>query len=280
MRLIIGIIILLSFSSCEKIKYYDRFSENIGAATRTLAHKGNGECGFTPNTLEAVYEGLKRLDGIEVDVQISINNTVWLSHDYLLPSCGNYNTNCFRETSDNSISQLDSCLGPEDNFTRLEEVFKLMADSFPDKYISIDAKAWTPCDIGNIDMIGELNVVADGILQLTKKHGVKHVMVESETATFLTYIKNRNKDIETYLTAFGDFDRGMGIALEKGFSGISFEYMFKDEITSDHISLLHKHGLKIQLWTLESEEILEEAISIKPDFIQTDLCNIPKVITN
>lgn len=267
------LVFLLGVISCEKIHYYpDR--ENTGSLqTRILAHKAGGECGFTPNTLDAVRYGLKHEDGIEVDVQISANNTVWLRHDYKLPSCGSYFSTCFRETTDEQVAEIDSCLGKQDDFTTLEEVFKLMADSFPNSYISIDAKAWLPCDAKNGDMIGELNVVAEKIIKLKNKYKLTHVMVESETATFLAYVKKHSSGIECYLTTFGDFDRGMLIALDKGFQGLSFQYKFRDEITRDHIRLLHKKGLKIQLWTLADENYYQEALSIGPDFIQTDLCD-------
>jgi len=51
---------------------------------------------------------------------------------------------------------------------------------------------------------------------------------------------------------------------------ISFKYKFKEELNAEHIKLLHRKGLKIQLWTVDSVNNIEEAISINPDFIQTD----------
>ena len=116
-----------------------------------------------------------------------------------------------------------------------------------------------------------MNEIGDEIIRLTKKYEMQNqVMVESETATFLTYIKNNSSGIDYYLTAFGDFERGMRIALEKGYTGIAFKYNFDEDITSEHIQLLRKKGLKIQLWTLVSDEELSEAIKINPDFIQTE----------
>ena len=117
---------------------------------------------------------------------------------------------------------------------------------------------------------GLLNDIADEIINLVDMYKINNVMVESETATFLSYLKKNSNGIESYLATFGDFERGMGIALQKGYSGISFKYKFNEEISSDHISLLRKKGLKIQLWTVNSEVDLLEAISINPDFIQTD----------
>ena len=43
-----------------------------------------------------------------------------------------------------------------------------------------------------------------------------------------------------------------------------------EEIGINEIQLIRRKGLKIQLWTVNSEEYLNEALSINPDFIQTD----------
>ncbi len=51
---------------------------------------------------------------------------------------------------------------------------------------------------------------------------------------------------------------------------IAFKYKFDEEITADHIYLIRKKGLKIQLWVVNEDDIIEEALSINPDFIQSD----------
>jgi hypothetical protein len=82
--------------------------------------------------------------------------------------------------------------------------------------------------------------------------------------------RNSTGGIGLYLTANGDFERAMQLSLESGYQGISFKYKFKEEISADHINLIRKKGLKIQLWTVNSEDDLKEALLINPDFIQTD----------
>ena len=95
-------------------------------------------------------------------------------------------------------------------------------------------------------------------------------MVESETATFLDYVKKYGPGIDTYLLTLGDFERAMQLCLKSGYSGISFKYKFKELITIDDIQLIRRKGLKIELWTLTSEDDIKEALSINPDYIQTD----------
>jgi len=116
-----------------------------------------------------------------------------------------------------------------------------------------------------------MNVIGEEIIALTNKYDLGgRIMIESETASFLNFVKNQSSGIETYLCTWGDFERGMLICLENGFSGISFYYKYKEAITKDHIYMIRKKGLKIQLWTVNDTNDIKEAFSLNPDFIQTD----------
>ncbi len=265
-------LIFFNLLSCEKIKYYPD-KAYLEVETKILAHKtGGGETTpFQENSLEAAGNSFSVLDGIECDIQISKDRTLWLSHNPDLSDCGGTAYRCFAETTDNQIVKLDSCNGNSHNFTRLEDIFAFMSANYPEKYISLDVKAWIPCGTTSIDVPGVMNVIADEVYRLTVKYNLQnHVMAESETASFLNYLKKHSSGIECYLTSLGDFERAMQLTLESGYSGISFKYKFKEELNTEHIKLLRRKGLKIQLWTVDSVNNIEEAISINPDFIQTD----------
>jgi glycerophosphoryl diester phosphodiesterase len=269
--LILGFILSGLFYSCEKIKYYPD-TEMHEVETLILAHRGGAaSSGFPEYSIHAAEYALDMVDGIEVDLQISKNRTIWLCHDALLPSCGNKTYGCIPETSDNQIVELDSCDGTLSAYTRLEEIFDLMHSQYPGKRISLDVKAWYPCSLSGSDVPSIMNVIGDEIIRLTRKYNLQHfVMVESETATFLNYVKRHSSGIDCYLTSLGDFERAMQLSLESGFTGISFKYKFKEEINSENIKLIRRKGLKVQLWTVNSEEDIREALSVNPDFIQTD----------
>ena len=265
-----AILFMIGLASCEKIKYYPD-KEYKEVTTRILAHRGGGYGPYQENTRDAAIYGLTHADGIEVDLQISKDRTIWLSHNVDLPDCGGYFYDCFPEATDIEILRLDLCNGTAYNFSPLEGIFDFMASNFPEKYISLDVKAWSPCRITSVGITGVMNVIADEIIRLTKKYNLQdHVMVESETATILNYLQRHSSGIGIYLTAFGDFERGMLLSLEQGYTGISFNYKEMEEIGLNEIQLIRRKGLKIQLWTVNSEEDLNEALSINPDFIQTD----------
>jgi glycerophosphoryl diester phosphodiesterase len=271
-QLIISFIIATVLYSCDKINYYpDKDFKEV--KTLILAHKtgGSDTSQYLENTLYAAKHSLAIVDGIECDLQLSKDKTVWLSHSVDLPDCGGVSYKCFPEATNSQIKTLDSCNGNTVTYNKLEEIFEYMSSNYPEKYISLDVKTWSPCAVTSSDVLGLMNVIADEIIRLTAKYNLQdHVMVESETATFLNYMKNHSSGIECYLTSFGDFERAMQLSLEAGYAGISFKYKSGEDISRESIQLIRKKGLKIQLWTVDDVNYIQEALSINPDFIQTD----------
>lgn len=260
--------------SCNKIKYYPD-KEYGDVNTLILAHRagGGGTSNLQENSLEAAKYGLSFVDGIEVDIQLSKSRTLWLYHGAEIPECGGITYECFPEIFDYQVIQLDSCNEDELNFTKLEDIFAYMTTYYPEKYISLDVQPWYPCASTSLNIVGEMNVIADEIIRLTKKYNFQnHVMVESQTATFLDNIKKNSTGIECYLTSWGGSERAMLLALTAGYTGISVKFKpeVEKEVTAEDIYLMRKKGLKIQLWSVSSEEDIIEALSITPDYIQTD----------
>jgi glycerophosphoryl diester phosphodiesterase len=262
--------LLATCIQCERVDYYpDKPLLNV--VTRVLAHKGGGGSFGDGNSFEACVYGLERLDGIECDIQRGSDNTLWLSHSSAVPACGSFAGKCFASLREDAIIEIDSCLGNDLNIARLETIFDYASKNHPSKILSLDVKAWSPCDIGGINVTRQMNQMAAQIILLTKHYGLEHrVMVESETGDFLYYVKTHSDFIETYLTTLGDFELGAARALEAGFTGISYQFNAGEKIVKEQVELLHRKGLKIQLWTIYDSEALERAKALGVDFIQTD----------
>jgi glycerophosphoryl diester phosphodiesterase len=259
----------LSFIGCQRVEY---FPDNPIVVEHTifLAHHSGGDLD-KPNTLKAAKYGFENLPGIECDIEMGLNGSLWLDHSAYLPACGSFKETLYADASDNQIIELDTCLGNEINFYRLDSVFMYMSKNAPDKLISLDVKAWKPSNVLTENIISQMNKLAQAIINLTLKYNLSNrVMVESETGDFLYYIRSHSTGIETYLSTLGDFELGVSRAINGHFSGISFKYQFKEEISKEHIDMIHRKGLKIHLWTLNDTNIIKEALLMKPDFIQTD----------
>lgn len=264
-------LLILGLVSCNKIKYVENKQVSF-ENTRVLGHRGGGDEGeFLSNTVLAANDGFDRIDGVEIDVQISKDGTVWLAHDVDHTDCSNFSFSCFPDTEDEVLQSIDSCGTDPFHFSTLEEVFALMSSDYPEKYISIDVKSWFPCDISSLNVLSKLNDIGDEIIRLTEQFDLNgHVIVESEIGAFLTYVRNNSEGIQTHVLSLGDFDAGVFAVVNGGHHGMSHKFSLDQNITKEEIEVFKSKGYTVQLWTVNSQEEIDAAIALEPDFIQTD----------
>lgn len=96
------------------------------SGTKILAHKGGGSPPYTSypdNTMEAVIFGFANVDGIEIDVQKSRGNTLWLFHDGFLPPCQGKDNKRISGLFDSEVEEYIQCIGGGFKIDQLEEVF-------------------------------------------------------------------------------------------------------------------------------------------------------------
>jgi glycerophosphoryl diester phosphodiesterase len=261
---------LLLVVGCDRLEYYpDKpLPETV---TRVIGHRGGGES-YGDNTLVGIQTGLTLLDGVEVDLEFSADGTIWLNHSYLTEPCGSFGEKCFSEMTDQQIEDLNECRDASLRIPKLEEVFRHMQGIGGEKYISLDVKAWKPCGLDGLNVTRQMNKMAQAIIDLTRQYHLEnHVMVESETGDFLYYIRKNSNFIETYLTTLGDFELGVSRALDAKFSGVSFQFRTKETLIKEQVDLLHRKGLKIQLWLVNEVDEKQEALALGVDFIQTGI---------
>lgn len=261
--------LVIIFCSCSKVKYYpDRALE---AKTIAIAHRGGANFQYRENTLEGCIAALKTKPGVEVDIQISKDRTIWLSHDPKLNTCVFANT-CFAEASDAEISMLDSCGGLAIKYTKLEALFSYISQNCPNKYVVIDLKGWFPCTLGQLDVDGMMRLEAEIVCELAEKYGIaENILIETESLTPLQWAKKKSSRIQTYLTTFGDVERGMLFALKYKLSGISLKANLQDEPTKEMTDLFHKKGLRFMVWNIGSNTDTTKYFNLGCDFVQFDL---------
>lgn len=261
---LLRILLLPLIFSCEKITYYSH-SNNISTSSKALVHAASGASGFEHETFDAVKFGLAALDGIEVDIQQSKDGTLWLSHDSKVFDENGNETRLFVNTSDNDLEQI---LSSDSTFyyTRLETVFQYLWQNNIKKHISLDVKR--PIELITNDNYKE---IAANIINMADKFKLENqVLIESSSEFFLKQFNGNSLGIETYYFCLGDFDKGASIAIEKGFTGISFKYNSKDDVSQELIELLHEYGLKMQIFYVNEPEVIEELYGYEIDFLQTD----------
>src|SRR5687767_4514190 len=80
-------------SACRKINYFPDREINI-EAPKLVAHRGGRNADFRENTMTGIKAALRHMDGIEVDVQISKDESIWLSHNVDVIDCSQ-SLSCF-----------------------------------------------------------------------------------------------------------------------------------------------------------------------------------------
>ena len=263
------LIFSLGITSCHKTKNCISVSFQ---GTKLIAHHAYLAPNYDSSNKNYYLTALKTHSGIEVDVQMSQDRTLWLFHENQMNACGSIKQECLITKNDREIQALAKCENDNFCFTKLEDILQQMENDNNDKVISLDIKTWfdSKCSVYGNNIMAYYHNVAIAIVDIVKKHNLENrVMVESEISYLLGKIKRRS-NIACYLSTFGDYQEGIKKAKDLGYAGISFQYMFKETISKDDIVDLHKNGLKIQLWVVNGDSMLTKATELQPDFIQTD----------
>jgi len=263
---ILFVLILLLAGSCEKIIYAPD-NPICGLPTRVLMHRGCGDNpDLTGNTLAAAEYGLSMLDGIELDIQISKDGTLWLDHNNQVLDCDGNEVGCFQEMTDNEIKAYEECDGVI-RYNTLESVFELMSAEYPESFISLDIKGQY-CEITNTKDVMEQ--MANAVLGLVAKYKMEYkVLVESSSLEFMSVFENQNSVGQCIITVSGDVDEGLANAKVTNARGISLKYGI-EEFNEDVVSLIHNKGYGIIVWTVNEPEDIAASWNAHPDFIQTD----------
>jgi glycerophosphoryl diester phosphodiesterase len=213
--------------------------------------------------------GFANSGGIEIDIQKSYSGTLWLFHDSYYVECNGKDRNRIPESTDEELQTYINCQSNGYTLTKLEEIFQYHQQQKLDKHISLDIKSWLPSKHSYSTAYHVQ--LADKIVELVNRYQLEnYVMVECETALLLNRIKKGNKNIDCYLTTFGDLQQGATRALKAGFEGLSFKYDVNNPPSKEMVEKVKNKGLKLQFWTVNDKNDIIKALEYKPDFIQSD----------
>jgi glycerophosphoryl diester phosphodiesterase len=265
LSVIILALILLNSGSCEKIEYAPD-NPFTGLPTTVLMHRGGGDnTNVLPNTLQAAEYGLSVMDGIELDIQISKDGTLWLDHK----------VGCFQTLTDTQIKSFEECGGVV-RYHTVESVFELMASKYPDSYISLDVKGQY-CEIINTTEL--MRQMAESVQVLVDKYKMQgKVLVESNSVEFMKEIDDQT-GIGQCIISLGDVDEGLANAAATKARGISLKYGI-EEVNYDVVALIHSKGYGLVLWTINEPDDIIDAWNSKPDFIETDNSDFKDIVNN
>lgn len=262
-------ILLFGFSCAMVFTFCLVNAEELPARHQTLkiAHRGGRSDSARENTLKGCKVALRRADGVEVDVQISGDKTIWLSHSSRVHACDG-DKKCFAETSDKEIENITTCNGKEGSYTRLGDLFKYMHEHHIRKPICLDIKETFPCSFSSLNIITVMRDVVDATLAVATRYDLtEYIILECEFSSVLSYAEQKNASVITMLNTYGNYEKGKQQALKKKLDGISFKYRMEDELTREKTDELHRNGLRLLVWNVPVSSDIALLTSFNVDFV-------------
>jgi glycerophosphoryl diester phosphodiesterase len=278
LSIFIGMAFLLTATQCKK--------ETIVLAPLNLdvvffGHKGGGNNSFNnlyiENTLPSIEDGLKSMNGVEVDVQMSLDGTLWMFHhaDVGEMSCLTNYHHSLITLRDAEIEKIQVCSGTKQSrIYRLKELVDYWNgknESFP---ISMHIKVDQSKDTLNLPSVGGelayLLKVADKLAILFPSiQNQDRIFVEIFDRTFLNKIHATIPKMKVCLLKEVPFPDQVNSAISVGYDGISSSFD-SDLISAAEVKRARDAGLVVQLWTPETKVDIIKTYNLKPDHIQTD----------
>jgi len=263
MRLISSILILFFFcTSCNKNKTLVK--------TKILGHKGSGSYSkynnpYFDNSIKGIIFSLQKLDGSEVDIQMSKDSTLWLFHDNHIRSCEDSLIN-FCLLTDNEIYTFSQC-----NYTNslapLSDLFLILDTCFyQNKLLSLDLKGLiNPLALSIYKKDFLFKHYASFIQSYAKKKTIS-LAVETKHAAFLALVNN---NVDTYFLELNNLDSAIFIANKNKFNGVSchFKKLLNDTAL---LKKIHKKNLMLQVWTPNKPKDINLVLPLGVDYLQTD----------
>jgi glycerophosphoryl diester phosphodiesterase len=284
--LILTLAILVLLSQCKKD---NTTTPPVITDVQFLGHKGGGNSTVNPSTVEntipAIQNGLKTMTGIEVDVQMSLDGTIWVFHDSDIAStsCSAIAHKAIILSTDAEIAKFTICSAKaQDRIYRLSEIVNYWHQASTPFYMSLHIKLDFPADSMNKPAIGGealyLSKFADNLAKIIPSVAVPgKIMLEVYDATFCTKIHKLISGIKVCLIKEVTFPKQINDAIALGYDGVSCIFS-EPTLTSDEVIRAQSKGLIVELWTPDTKQELTTAFGFHPNFIQTNNLNVMSLL--
>ena len=279
--LTLGLLIfsLIIHGGCKK--------EKLITNVKFLGHKGAGGNFFNDvnmeNTIPSIDEAIQTLDGVEVDVAMSLDGTIWMYHnqdvnDY---ACDDKPERYIPAMRDTELEKVMLCYeGRTDRLYKFSELIDFWETKGRSFFISIDVKPTFPAWV--FELAGGRSNYYDKFAESLSKlpasaEATDKIFLEFDSPRLLSQLKlyeNTKKMIRFY-TGDGDSDEHIKVATARGYDGISVE---GDKSSADAVKRAKAAGLKVQLWTPYFKDELQAIVDMDPDFIHTDNIHAKQVL--
>lgn len=267
----------LLLSGCEKLEVDTDKRNEINII-------GHGGVGFQSprnqlphNSMESIEKALEfyQADGVEVDVHVSQDHTLWMYHDETL----NTMTDCEGCIFTSRDAEINNCRFRNDfmvnvanssyKMRELKWFVDYIRNSENPPYLFIDTRTYTVCDSDSIPheyMANALNNLLQGFEHKSR------VYITSHDRSFIRKMKTILPDIQ-YLFEATYSEEMLDFILENELDGA---ILSNKETTAEMVEQLKSHDLIVTLFRIKVQDGVVSAANKSPDFIMVD--NLPLAI--
>jgi glycerophosphoryl diester phosphodiesterase len=246
-------ILSLLLWSCRKQESYPE--------VQIFGHAGMGMdigmSAFHDNSLEAIELALSlpTVNGVEVDVRMSADGTLWLYHENTLEAHTD-GEGCIFETTDQVLEKLRYKSLHREKLARLDQIWSFVR---PQHKVILDLKHWNQCTAGYVDMQRFMEALYAIPLEFRGQ-----IVLDSSNPNWLAQISQDFKVVFSTVT----FDEGLK-QLEKVPALAGLMLRSKD-ITAEQIAFLKTLGKESYLFEMRSSKKQRAALQKQPSAIIAD----------
>ncbi len=223
-----------------------------------LGHRGWSHH-YPENTLIAFEKALKKVDGIEFDVQLSADQTVVVMHDATIERT-TLQQGLISELTYEKLSTYNTAATwgnmPFQRIPTLQEVLDAAYHWNPNGLINVEVKSYSK----------EWQDLVYQVLEITNQHPLNQSIIYSSFHhDAVALMKEMAPDIKVGLLFEGSLERAdYQRIVDMNAYSVHINHEF---LTSELVEACHGHGLKVAVWTVDSIADLRRCIDENVDMI-------------
>jgi glycerophosphoryl diester phosphodiesterase len=249
-------VIFMLFSSCEKQSNF--------STIEILGHAGNGleisNSLYHDNSFESIELALLTdgCDGVELDVRMSADHTLWLFHDTQLES-ETKGEGCVESSTDEYLSSLHYTTIDKESLIRLSDI---PIAYLKNKKVYIDSRTTESCTNTTVN----LNAFLDALITFRNAcDPATEIIVEARSSDWESLLAANGFTTIKYVT---DFEQYANIVTES--PTIDIIVASNDVVTSQNVEMIHADGREVIIFGMRSARGTRQAYLKKPDGILAD----------
>lgn len=248
--------LLLVFSACKKKTTYSNIE--------ILGHGGNGleivNAFYHDNSYESIELALLTdgCDGVELDVRLSADGTLWLYHDNKLED-GTNGSGCVETSTDEYLSTLNYTTVDKESLIRLSDIPK---SYLADKKVYIDGRSSISCTNGTADMNAFVAKTIDFQNECLLS---TEIIVETRNDLWEVAFASAGFTTIKFIT---HFDQYADIVIN--LPSVDIIVVTNETISKENVSEIHDDGKEVIIFGMRSVKSTREAYRKNPDGILAD----------